>query len=103
MNRKDLLLELIRENHDDHFAHYCLALEYKKENRPADARAVLESLLNQAPDYLPLYYQLGKLIEDAGDLSAALAVYRKGQALAIAQHDLKTRSELEEAIWMLED
>jgi hypothetical protein len=59
--------------------------------------------LNQAPDYLPLYYQLGKLIEDAGDVEAALAVYRKGQVLAIAQYDLKTRSELEEAIWMLED
>jgi cytochrome c-type biogenesis protein CcmH/NrfG len=103
MNRKDLLLDLIRENNNDHFAHYCLALEYKKENRPADARAVLEALMIQAPDYLPLYYQLGRIIEDAGDLSAALTVYRKGQALAVAQHDLKTRSELEEAIWMLED
>lgn len=103
MNRKELLLEMIRDNNDDHFAHYALALEYKKENRPADARAVLETLRVQAPTYLPLYYQLGKLIEDAGEVELALEIYRAGQTLAISQHDLKTRSELEEAIWMLEE
>ncbi len=103
MNRKELLLELFRDNPDDPFTRYALALEYRKENLPGKAREVLESLRRDMPDYLALYYQLGKLIEEAGDLEGALAVYREGHALATKQRDLKTRSELEEAIWMLDD
>ncbi len=103
MNRKELLLDVLRENPDDAFARYALALEYKKENLPSKAREVLESLRKSQPDYLPTYYQLGKLIEEDGDDERALRVYKDGLHLAIRLHDLKTRSELEEAIWMLED
>ncbi|MGF1564205.1 MAG: hypothetical protein ACFCUH_02450 [Flavobacteriales bacterium] len=103
MNRKELLLDLLRENPNDSFARYALALEYKKENLPDKAREVFEALRNEHPDYLPTYYQLGKLVEEAGDEFRALQVYRDGLHLAIRLHDLKTRSELEEAIWMLED
>lgn len=103
MDRKALLRDVLRENPNDAFARYALALEYKKEELPGKARELLESLRLEQPDYLPTYYQLGKLIETAGDDEGALAIYREGLQLAILQHDLKTRSELEEAIWMLED
>lgn len=103
MNRKELLLDLLRENPNDAFACYALALEYKKEKLPGKARELLEQLRKEHPDYLATYYQLGKLIEDDGDEERALQVYKDGLHLAIRLHDLKTRSELEEAIWMLED
>ncbi len=103
MNRKELLLSLLKEDPKDPFARYALALEYRKENLLREAQEALESLKTDNPEYLPLYYQLGKLIEENGDEQAAMVVYREGLALATAQRDLKTRSELEEAIWMLED
>lgn len=103
MDRKALLLDVLRENPNDTFARYALALEYNKEELPGKARELLELLRVEHPDYLPTYYQLGKLIETEGDEEKALSVYREGLQLAIKQHDLKTRSELEEAIWMLED
>lgn len=103
MNRKELLLSLLKEDPNDPFARYALALEYRKENLLHKAQEVFEALKNDHPDYLPLYYQLGKLIEESGDEQGAMAIYREGLALATVQRDLKTRSELEEAIWMLED
>lgn len=103
MKRKELLLELLRDDPNDPFARYALALEHKKENLSSEAREVLECLKHDQPEYLPLYYQLGKLIEEGGDIDDALDVYREGLAIATRQRDLKTRSELEEAIWMLED
>lgn len=103
MNRKELLLALLKDDPQDRFARYALALEYRKENLLQKAQEVFEALKKDHPDYLPLYYQLGKLMEEAGDEQKALHVYQEGLSLAITQKDMKTRSELEEAIWMLED
>lgn len=103
MTRKELLLNLLKEDPNDPFARYALALEFRKENLLREAQEVLEALKSDQPDYLPLYYQLGKLIEERGNETEAMQVYREGLALATAQRELKTRSELEEAIWMLED
>lgn len=103
MNRKALLLDLIKENPDDQFARYALALEYKKENLLAEAKEVLINLKTQFSEYLPMYYQLGKLLESEGQIEAAVSTYKEGLTIATSQRDLKTRSELEEAIWMLED
>lgn len=103
MNRKALLLDMIKETPNDPFVCYALALEYKKEQLPDEARKLLEELKTKHPDYLALYYQLGKILEEGGDVDSALGIYREGLHLATKQRDLKTKSELEEAIWMIED
>lgn len=103
MNRKDTLIDMLKDDPSDAFLQYALALEWLKENNQPEALALLKKLVETQPEYLPTYYQLGKLMEQQGQIEAAIATYKKGEKIASEQRDLKTKSELSEAIWELED
>lgn len=103
MNRLDSIREMLEQEPGDPFLIYALALELIKENLPGDAEEALLKLKSEHPDYLPLYYQLGQFFESQKRFDEALQVYREGEKLAEAKRDLKTRSELQEAIWELDD
>ncbi|MCB0761927.1 MAG: tetratricopeptide repeat protein [Flavobacteriales bacterium] len=104
MNQRiDQLTKMRNEDPSDPFLTYALALEYKSAGAVEEALNLLLELRKSHPDYLALYYQLGKLHEAAHDDEAALEAYRAGEHLANAVNDLKTRGELQEAIWFLED
>lgn len=103
MNRLESIREMLAQEPGDPFLQYALALELQKENLPGDAEEALLKLKKEHPDYLPLYYQLGQFLESQQRFDEALQVYREGEKLAEVQRDLKTRSELQEAIWELED
>lgn len=55
------------------------------------------------PSYLPNYYHYGKLLEETGMKSEALAVYQFGEALAKTQKNIHTLNELRSAREALED
>ncbi|MFT4777812.1 MAG: tetratricopeptide (TPR) repeat protein [Flavobacteriales bacterium] len=103
MNRKATLLEMLKEDPKDPFLLYALALEQVKDNDIQAATTVLKELISTQPDYLATYYQLGKLQEQQGQIDDAIETYKKGEKIASEQRDLKTKSELSEAIWELED
>jgi tetratricopeptide (TPR) repeat protein len=102
-DRINLLLNYLEEDPNDRFSRYALGLEYVKMNELAKARECYEELLERAPDYLPVYYQAGKLFEAQSQPEAAIAVYRKGIAVATDQGDAHTRSELQGALFQLVD
>ncbi|MDG1261533.1 MAG: hypothetical protein P8O05_07215 [Flavobacteriales bacterium] len=103
MNRVEMLLDMMQTDKNDPFLPYALSLEYVKSGQSSQSIELLQKLSASHPEYLPTYYQLGKLLEASGKFSEAIAVYRKGEQLATEQRDLKTKSELAEAIWELED
>lgn len=103
MNRRTLLEQMIADDPNDPFLYYGLALECIKEQIPGEAEKLFDLLLERFPEYLPSYYQFGQLLEKKGEIEGAIAIYQKGVVLAIEQRDLKTKSELEEALWELED
>lgn len=103
MNRVEMLLEMMQTDKNDPFLPYALALEYEKSGQSSQSIDLLQKLSASHPEYLPTYYQLGKLLEKSGSIKDAIAVYQKGEQLATDQRDLKTKSELAEAIWELED
>lgn len=103
MNRIEMLLEMMQTDQQDPFLPYALALEYVKSGKPLQSIELLQKLSASHPNYLPTYYQLGKLLEQSGAVDEAIAIYKKGEQLATEQRDLKTKSELAEAIWELED
>lgn len=95
---------MVREQPDDPFPPYALALE--KAAIPGlepDAIRLLESLRERHPGYLPLYYQLGHLLAVTGDSVSARSVFEAGKALAIEQKNMHTRSELESYLDNLAD
>jgi tetratricopeptide (TPR) repeat protein len=59
-------------------------------------------LKEKNPDYLALYYQLGKLYELTENKDIAIEIYREGVKIAIQQKDNHTKSELLFAIEDLE-
>lgn len=101
-NRLELIEEMLEKNPDDTFLNYAAALEHKSDGEPKKAIKIFKKIIDQDPEYLPTYYQLGKLLEAEGKTDAAIDVYKKGSKLARKKHDLKAMGELSEALLILD-
>jgi tetratricopeptide (TPR) repeat protein len=103
LSRIDMLLELLKAEPDDVFLNYALGVEHMSELNLADAESQFRKVISLQPDYIPAYYQMGKLFESKLMNPEALGFYRQGLELARAKKDNKAVNEFSEAIFMLED
>lgn len=103
LSRINMLLEILVREPDDVFTNYALAIEYSSEGDSNKAEKQFLKVLELDKDYLPCYYQLGKLFEKQNNAGEALSYYKKGLELAKAQKNNKAINEINEAIWMLEE
>lgn len=94
---------MLKTDKNDSFLTYALALEYEKDNSPEKAIEIIEELLKVDPNYLGAYYKLGHLYEGKGNFAKAIEIYRTGITLANEKNDNKTKGELEEALWLIEE
>ncbi len=101
-NRMEMITEMLEKNPDDTFLNYAAALEHKKENQPKKAIKIFKKIIDQDPDYLATYYQLGKLLEEQNKVEEAITVYKKGRVLAKKTKDVKATGELSEALLILD-
>ena len=90
------LLEYLKEDPDDPFLLYALALEYQKSDN-LQAKKYFDQLLHDHPDYLGTYYQAGHFYEKSGKKDKALKIFEKGMAKAEAQNNHHILRELQEA------
>ena len=95
--------EMLKNEPDDSFLNYALALEYAKENDIKKAIELIERVLVRDENYLGAYYQLGKYYEQTDLLPEAVITYKRGVVIAQQKNDRKTLNELNEALMMLED
>lgn len=95
------LLEIKGLKPEDPFPIYTLGLEYLQNNDITEAEKYFAETLRSFPDYLPTYYQYGKLLEEKGEPENAEKTYKNGIALAEKLGNLKTKRELEEAVFLL--
>ena len=93
------LLEFLKEDPNDSFTLYVLALEYEKFDR-VKASAYYEHLLKDHPEYLATYYHAGKFYEKS-DKERSKKIYTSGMALALKQARTKTYNELQNALNLL--
>ena len=98
MDRIEKLKLFIAQNPQDFFSMHALAMEYIKLEDDPSAKALLESILKEEPDYIGSYYHLGKLWERAGDAEKAKQVYTSGIEIARKQNDNHARGELMTAL-----
>jgi len=96
------LARQIREHPGDSFSKFALALEFRKQGEFKKARILFEDILNNDPEYVGVYYHLGKLYEVLDRPNEALELYKKGIEVSQKQKELRTKSELEEAHKQLE-
>ncbi len=97
-SRLDQLLAFHEEDPSDSFVRFALASEYGKLGELEAARDHFEALRDHDPDYVGLYYHLGKLLERMDQLAGAMDVYRSGIARANRISDSHARSELQSAL-----
>src|SRR5687768_3740379 len=90
------LEQFYEEDPLDPFNLYALALEYLK-SKPAKSQILFERLLENHPDYLPVYYHAAKLYQEFGQREKAAKVFKNGISLAEKLKDAKTLRELKSA------
>ncbi len=96
--RLDALLQFLREDPNDPFNHYSLALEYVNLGRRDEAITAFQEALRLDPGYVPAYHQLGLLFGQMGRGAEAIETFTKGIALAERAGDTYARDEMEDAM-----
>jgi tetratricopeptide (TPR) repeat protein len=96
MNRLEQLLEFYKEDPEDPFNTYALALEFLKIDSPKGLR-LLEELVKDHENYVPTYYVLAKLYQEQGHHEQSVKVFEKGISKAREQNDTKALRELQAA------
>lgn len=98
MNRLESLLAFHREDPDDAFTLFALAMEYANGNEVELALKYYLSLVDKHPNYVGTYYHLGKLFEAMEREDEARKAYETGIRISGEQNDFHARSELQSAL-----
>lgn len=97
MKRLKQLEEFARNDPDDPFNLYALALEYQKSDRHK-ALGIFNDLVTHHEKYIPTYYHFGKLCIEVGDQEKAKMIFEKGIVIAGQHKELKAMRELKAAL-----
>lgn len=102
MSKIEQLSEFLKENPDDAFINYALALEYIKINHKEKAIELFKFLVSKEPNYLATYLHYGNLLAEIGETTQAASIYEKGIVVAGSQNNMKAKGELEQALFILD-
>ena len=95
------LLQMLRQQPDDPFLLYGLAMEHKKAGDAEQAREYFGQVLKRDPNYCYAYYQSAQVHESLGDVEGAKRMLREGLAAADRSGDAHARQEIEAALELL--
>lgn len=101
MSRIKQLLEFLQDDPADTFVLYSLAQEYVKFGDLEKGLEYFVKLKKTDPDYIGMYYHLGKLRERLDQPSKAIETYEEGIRRARAAGDMHAASELTGALDLL--
>lgn len=93
--RKQTLLEFLQADPEDSFSRYALGLECLAGGDLEGAVEALAELRRRNPDYVALYYQLGKALKGLGRREEAREAWLEGQQVARKARDWHTHDELQ--------
>ncbi len=93
-NRLQYLTQLLENSPQDAFLLFAIAKEHEKNQDYTNALSWYENLKSLHPNYVGLYYHLGKLYERLENYPAAIAIYKSGADVATALKDNHALAEL---------
>ena len=96
--RLEKLLEFTKEQPDDLFLKYALAMEYQGLNDIDKAKEYFEEVIKVDKNHVAAYYQLGKIFEILDIESSAISMYEKGLENARIKNDMRSIREFNAAI-----
>jgi Tfp pilus assembly protein PilF len=94
--RINQLLEWLKDEPNEPFNLYALAMEYKEEN-PTQAIAYLEKIWQVQASYTPTYYHLAELYISQGEKEKSEEVFKIGIQVCKEQKDQHALAELQNA------
>lgn len=96
--RINRLISFLENDPDDSFTIFALGLEYLKISEFQKAKQLFEQIVTHDPDYVGVYYHLGKLHEFLNDEVKAKIIYSDGIAVAKRIKDFHSLNELQQAL-----
>jgi len=94
MSRIEQLQSFLKESPKDSFITFAIAKEYEKVNDLENAEIYYRAIEKNEPEYVGLYYHLGKLLFNQNRLQEAWDIYSSGMAVAKSQKDQHALNEL---------
>lgn len=92
------LATYIKNNPEDSFSKFALALEFLKDDQLSKAQILFEDIQQKDPKYDGVYYHLGKLYERNDRQEEALKMYKQGVQVAAENGHKRNTKELKEAL-----
>lgn len=93
-----LLRSFLEADPSDGFTRFALAMELQKSGDIVGSEATYRELMALDPNYVGLYYHLGRLLEDLKRFDEAREIYSMGVVKAMELNDLHSASELRQAL-----
>ncbi len=101
--RLPYLLQLMEASPSDSFVLFAIAKEYENAGDNVKALEYYQKLKSADPEYVGLYYHLGKLFEQNQEFGKAISTYKHGIEVARKASDFHALGELQGALLNLED
>ena len=101
-SRKEQILEMLKDEPNDSFLLYGLAMEHQSAGEEEQALKVFGDLMASNPDYPPGYLQAGQLLARMGKDAEARNVYEKGILAAKKVGDAHAAGEMENFLSLLD-
>jgi tetratricopeptide (TPR) repeat protein len=103
MSRLEQLQNFLKDSPNDPFLLFAVAKEYDGLGDPQTALDFYLKLRQEAPQYVGLYYHLGKLYERLERPVEALETYKTGMIVAKQEKDMHAYNELAGAKMSISD
>lgn len=101
--RMQQIEEMLRDEPNDPFLRYGLAMEHASQGNDAQAAEALIDLAQIAPDYVPAYVQAGQALLRLQRLPEARAIWTRGIAAARKCGDAHAAEEMQGFVANLEE
>ena len=98
VDRRAVLEEFLRQNPEDAFARYGLAMELMRSGDSAAALEQFQRLHEQHPGYAAGFQQAGQLLITLGRHAEARQALARGIAAAERAHDAHARGEMQDLL-----
>ena len=98
MNRTEILKNEVKNNSEDPFNYYLLALEYQKIENTAEAKKYFQILVKNFDKYLATYYTYANFLILLDQEQEALEIIMKGIAISQEQDNSKAEKELKQML-----
>jgi len=95
-DRLNSLLKLLKQDPDDSFLSYGIALEHISKSNYEEAKRYLSSIIKKDADYVPAYMQLAQVYENLNLIDKAKNIYKEGIEIARKNNDSHAAEEMED-------